>query len=329
MIVITGGAGFIGSVLIRELNKAGIDRIVVVDNLGAEGKWRNLSGKKILDVLHKDRFQEKINNRKAIFPIAKIIHLGAATSTTETDAGFLLENNFHYSSELSRFCMENSLQLIVASSAATYGFGELGFSDNLELVPQLKPRNPYAWSKQLFDYKAVAENWTKHISILKFFNVFGPNEYHKGSMRSMVFKAHSQIIEAGQVRLFKSNDPTIADGEQKRDFIYVKDVARVIMWFMEKPQTTGLYNVGTGRARTWNDLARIVFAAMARPADIEYIDMPYDLARGRRSLGGYQNFTEANIDHLRRAGYEKNFLDLEESITDYVNNYLEKDDPYY
>jgi ADP-L-glycero-D-manno-heptose 6-epimerase len=247
-----------------------------------------------------------------------VFHLGACSSTTETDVSFLMDNNFEYTKQLTQWSADENIRLIYASSAATYGDGSQGFSDDEEKLETLRPLNPYGYSKQLFDLWAKRNGLLEKIVGLKYFNVFGPNEYHKQEMRSFVLKAFEQINAIGKVRLFKSHRPDYKDGEQKRDFLYIKDAVDMTLFFFDNPKTAGIYNLGAGVARTWNDLAKAVFAAMDKKPNIEYIDMP-DSVRNQ-----YQYFTEADISKLRSAGYKKPITPLESAVKDYVQNYPQK-----
>jgi ADP-L-glycero-D-manno-heptose 6-epimerase len=321
VIIVTGGAGFIGSAVIAQLNKEGIRDILVVDSLGGGDKWKNLRNLSFIDLIHKDRFHQLVHANEA--PVARaVIHMGACSSTTETNCDYLLTNNFHYTRDLAEWALKHRSRFIYASSAATYGDGALGYDDDLLVIPQLKPLNMYGYSKQLFDLWALGGGHFKEIVGLKFFNVFGPNEYHKGAMRSVVHKAFGEISETGKMRLFKSNESRFPDGGQMRDFVYVKDCTAIISWLLHNPKVNGLFNLGTGMARTWNDLAKAVFAAMGKPAQIEYIPMPPQLARQ------YQNFTEATMARLIAAGCPTQFHSLENSVLDYVKNHLQGRNPY-
>lgn len=323
MRIVTGGAGFLGSALLWGLNEAGYDDILVVDNLGHGEKWKNLVNRRFADYLHKDAFFAAITGKENPFgDVEAIVHLGACSSTTETDAEYLMRNNFAYTRAVARFALARGARLVVASSAATYGDGAAGFDDDAEALDTLKPLNMYGYSKHLFDLWARREGVLGELASLKFFNVFGPNEYHKGEMRSVVAKAYKQIRETGRLKLFKSYKPDVADGGQQRDFLYVKDAVAVMAWLLEHPEVGGLYNVGAGTARTWNDLAAAVFAAMDRDVAIDYVDMPETLR------GKYQYFTEAKMDRLRAAGYDKPFTSLEDGVADYVRHYLASPDHY-
>ncbi|RMG41056.1 MAG: ADP-glyceromanno-heptose 6-epimerase [Candidatus Dadabacteria bacterium] len=320
--VITGAAGFIGSAVLYRLNQEGIRNIFVVDELGKSEKWHNLKKREFIDYLHKDRFLSLIQTDSFPDKIKAIIHMGACSSTTEQDMDYLYQNNYLYSRSLAQFSLEFKIRFIYASSAATYGDGSLGYSDDDQDSLKLIPLNRYGFSKQLFDRWVIKNKLQNSVAGLKFFNVYGPNEYHKGEMRSVVLKAFEQIKETGRVKLFKSYQLEYRDGEQMRDFIYVKDCADVIWWLINNPRINGIFNLGTGTARTWLDLATAVFAAMGKKPKIDFIDMPSELRNQ------YQYFTEAKMDKLRSSGYERNFHSLEEGVLDYVKNYLMTSDRY-
>jgi len=319
MIVVTGGAGFIGSALIAELNGRGITDILVVDQLGGDERWKNLRSLSFADYVEKDDFLEMVLADKTPSGIEAVLHMGACTDTTETNASYLIKNNYEYSKLLAQWATDADIRFIYASSAATYGDGSAGFSDDEEKIEVLRPLNMYGYSKQLFDLWARKTGLLKRIVGLKYFNVFGPNEYHKGDMRSFVIKAFEQIKAKGKVGLFKSHNPKYADGEYVRDFIYVKDAVDMTLFFLDNPAAGGLFNIGTGKARTWNDLVKAVFAAMGKKANIDYIEMPENL----RSQ--YQYFTEADMTKLKNAGYEKETTKLESATKDYIQNYLTTD----
>ena len=317
MLIVTGAAGFIGSCFIAELNNNNINNIIAVDELGNENKWKLIANKKLSQFLHKDTFRKLINKNTIFNGLEAIVHLGACSSTTETDADYLMDNNFLYTKELVDYSINNSIRFIYASSAATYGMGENSYSD--KSIFGLIPLNQYGFSKHLLDMYVINNGFENKITGIKFFNVFGPNEAHKGSMRSMVMKSFDQIKETGKVQLFKSNDANYTDGGQMRDFIYVKDCVRVMMQMLKDNSWSGIYNLGTGQARTWNDLVNAVFTAMNIPANIEYIDMPEHLTKQ------YQNFTEADTEKLlSKLNKDWNFTTLEDAIKDYVCNYLDK-----
>ena len=322
MIIVTGGAGFIGSAFVWKLNQEGIDDILIVDRLGKTDKWKNLVNLRFVNYMHKDDFLELIYNDTVNFEVEAIIHMGACSSTTERNADYLWKNNNVYTGYLAEWAIERSIRFIYASSAATYGDGSLGFSDDHDKIKALKPINMYGYSKQVFDLRVLRHSWEDKIAGIKFFNVFGPNEYHKEDMTSMIFKAFNQIKETGEVKLFKSYLPKYPDGGQLRDFVYVKDCIDVMWWLFKNPDVNGIFNLGTGKARTWNDLIKAVFLAMKETTNIEYIEMPEALRNQ------YQYFTEAKMDKLKAAGCPVAFSSLEDSVRDYVVNYLQKPDPY-
>lgn len=318
MIILTGGAGFIGSGVLAALNARGQGDVVIVDRLGNAEKWKNLVGKRYLDFVHKDAFLEQLvggalGDGKEI---EAVIHLGACSSTTELDADYLYRNNFQYTRLLAEWCLERGVRFIYASSAATYGDGKLGFLDDESLLPNYKPLNMYGYSKHLMDMWALDEGALDRIAGIKFFNVFGPNEAHKGSMRSLVDKAVLQIQSTGKLQLFKSGRPDYKDGEQTRDFIYVKDAVAVIIKLVDDRSINGIYNLGSGQERSWNDLAKAVFAALGKPLKVEYIDMPAELA------GKYQYHTRAEMGKLRQALGLLPIRSLEDAVDDYVKQHL-------
>lgn len=316
--VVTGAAGFIGRNVVAALNARGEKRVMLVDCLGHDEKWKNLLGLKFENMLSPEDYLEQVKSQKAEPPKA-IIHLGACSSTTETNADYLLRNNTHYTMTLCKWAMKNKTRFVYASSAATYGDGALGYSDDDAKTPTYRPLNMYGYSKHLFDLWALNEGLLKEIVGLKYFNVYGPYEDHKGEMKSVVHKSYHQIETSGQVQLFKSYKKDFADGEQKRDFIYVRDAVDVTLHFADHPRINGLYNCGTGEARSWNDLVKAVFAAAGKKPKIAYIDMPETLR------DKYQYFTQAEADKLRKAGkYTKAFTTLEAGVKDYVDSYLSK-----
>lgn len=321
MIILTGGAGFIGSCFLKKLNDEGIKDIIVVDRLGKEQKWKNLSGKHLYKFFDKNEFIEIVNNDKLNYSIDAVIHLGACSTTTESDVDYIFQNNLNYSIALSDFCVKNDIKFIYASSAATYGDGSNGYSDNR--IDNLMPLNPYGLSKQLFDEWVLRHNLDTSFTGIKFFNVFGPNEYHKGNMSSMIFKSYNQIIETGKVKLFKSNTVNFADGEQKRDFVYIKDCIEVLWSLLNNKDISGIFNLGTGKARSWNSLAASVFLAMNKEVNIEYINIPDNIS------GQYQNFTQADMSKLADTAIKYEFRTLEDSVGDYVLNHLNKQWKYY
>lgn len=321
MIIVTGGAGFIGSCMVRTLNDKGIDNIIIVDNIASTDKWLNIRNKKYIKYVHKSEFLEQLPNYT---DVTAIIHMGAQSATTEKNFDYLWSNNFEYTKALWDYCTQKKISFIYASSAATYGNGEEGFDDRMD-IDKLLPLNGYGYSKQLFDLwvKHQATNFPKQYVGLKFFNVYGPNEYFKGSMASMVFHGYKQIKENGKIKLFKSCNPEYADGEQLRDFVYVKDICDVIYWILKNPEVNGLFNVGTGRAQSFRELAEATFHALGLKSNIEYIDMPEHLRKK------YQYYTKAEIVSLRDAGYGKQFRNLDDGIRDYVINHLDKDFQIY
>ncbi len=320
MYIVTGGAGFIGSVIIKALNDRGIENILVVDRLEKDSKWMNLRGIKFQEYLHADEFiQPDMLNQIFDEGVTQVYHMGACSSTTETDVDYLMKNNVEFSKIVFSYCAGYDVPICYASSAATYGAGEHGYDDTE--VEKLQPLNPYGWSKQLMDEWALQQDKvpTKWYGV-KFFNVYGPNEYHKGSMRSVVVQAHKQIKDTGKMKLFKSYHPDYKDGEQLRDFVYVKDVvqAMVRLMFEDHQGPSGLYNLGTGQARSFKDLVLATFAALDKSEAIEYIDMPDHLK------DQYQYYTQANMNKLAQAFSDFKFHSLEEGVKDYVQNYLEK-----
>jgi len=314
MIIVTGGAGFIGSCVVRSLNEAGRSDIVIVDNISETDKWMNMRNKKYIKYVHKSRFLEELPTYENV---EAIVHMGAQSSTTERDFDYLWENNFEYTKALWNYCAEKHISFIYASSAATYGDGSLGFNDRMD-IDKLLPLNGYGYSKQLFDMwvKHQAKSFPAQYCGLKFFNVYGPNEYFKGSMASMVFHGFNQIKETGKVKLFKSCNPNYADGGQLRDFVYVKDICKVIMWLLVNKHVSGLFNVGTGRAQSFAELAEATFHALDLEPNIEYIDMPEKLR------GKYQYYTKAEMSKLYDAGYPYHFADVENGVRDYVQSHL-------
>jgi ADP-L-glycero-D-manno-heptose 6-epimerase len=318
MIVITGGAGFIGSAMLWKLNQVGITNVLIVDELGTTEKWKNLVGLRYADYVHKTLFLQKLLSDA--FPrFEAIIHLGANSSTTECDVEGLMDNNYAYTKDLATYCMRRSIRFIYASSAATYGNGEHGYKDDDTTMLKLRPLNAYGYSKHLFDLWAYRHHLLDKIVGLKFFNVFGPNEYHKGDMASVVYKAFNQILESGSVKLFKSHKEGFNDGEQLRDFVYVKDCVEVMYWLLTHREVNGIFNLGTGKARSFKDLVTATFNAMQKPVNIEYIPMPEHLR------GKYQYFTEADMTKLASAGCPIQFRSLEESVFDYVQSHLLKE----
>lgn len=309
--IVTGGAGFIGSNLVEALNKQGEDHILIVDDLGKDEKWRNLVGLSYADYWEKDDFRFHLRN-DSLGEADVVFHLGACSSTTERNAAYLADNNYRFSCELCEWCVRHKARFIYASSAATYGDGSTGYDDDLEKAALLKPLNMYGYSKQMFDIWALRQGFFDRIAGIKYFNIYGPREAHKDDMRSMVHKAFCQIRATGKVRLFKSAHPDYRDGEQLRDFMYIRDAVAATMFFAENQGANGLFNCGSGCARTWLDLARAVFAAMRREPQVEFIDMPEELR------AKYQYHTQADVSRLRAAGYTTSFTKLEEGVRDYV-----------
>lgn len=315
MIVVTGAAGFIGSRLIKRLNDENFKHIVAVDAFGDPKKERNLEDLDIHVRVNREDFIDWLDEQHE--EIEFIFHIGAKTDTTLFDTALLKELNTDYTRDVWVRCVGYHIPLVYASSAATYGLGEFGYKDDESIIPQLKPLNPYGQSKQDFDVWALEqEDQPFFWAGLKFFNVYGPHEDHKGRMASVVWHAYNQISETGKMKLFRSHNPDFKDGEQMRDFVYVDDVVDVCMWLMHHRRHSGIYNLGSGKARTFNDLVKAVFHAMGIPAQIEYIDTPEDIR------DKYQYFTEANMDKLRNVGYTGDFHSLEEGVEDYVRNYL-------
>ena len=320
MIIVTGGAGFIGSALVAQLNKQGVTDILIVDRLQSDEKWKNLRKLAYADYIEADDFFNMLTAGDLDLPAEAVLHMGACSDTTERDCTYLVRNNYEYTKVLANWAVEQDTRFIYASSAATYGDGSLGFDDNEDDIDKLIPLNMYGYSKQMFDLWARNTGLLEKDVGLKFFNVFGPNEYHKANMRSFVITAFEQINDAGKVKLFKSDHPDYGHGEQVRDFLYVKDCVDMTLFFLENKQASGIFNLGTGVARTWNDLAKATFAAMGKDENIEYIDMPEKLK------GKYQYFTQADITKLRNAGCKGETTSLEDSIKDYVQNYLQKEE---
>lgn len=325
MLLVTGGAGFIGSNVVAALNDAGRADVAVCDLLGHDGKWRNLAKRQLADILPPAELSSWLSGRR----LDAVIHLGAISETTATDGDLVIQTNFRLSMWLLDWCTANATPFIYASSAATYGDGGQGFDDDpsLKALKALRPMNLYGWSKHLFDM-AVAERAARGEKLppqcagLKFFNVFGPNEYHKGAMMSVLTRRFDDIRAGRVVQLFKSHRDGIADGDQRRDFIYVDDVVRVMMWLLATPSVSGLFNVGTGRARSFKDLMLAAYAALGARPNIEYIDMPEQIR------GSYQYFTQGEVDRLQRAGYNGGFTMLEDAVGAYVKSFLDRADRF-
>jgi ADP-L-glycero-D-manno-heptose 6-epimerase len=325
MLLVTGGAGFIGSNIVAALNDAGRADVVVSDLLGQDDKWRNLAKRQLADVVPPSELLDWLRGRK----LDAVIHMGAISETTATDGDLVIETNFRLSLRLLDWCTATATPIIYASSAATYGDGAQGFADDpsLAALKKLRPMNLYGWSKHLFDL-VVAERMARGEKLppqcvgLKFFNVFGPNEYHKGVMASVLARRFDDIRSGRPVQLFKSHRDGIADGDQRRDFIYIDDVLRVVMWLLATPSVSGLFNVGTGKARSFKDLILSAYAALGRQANIQYIEMPSEIR------DSYQYFTQSEVDRLRGAGYNGGFTALEDAVALYVNNHLDRADRF-
>jgi len=317
LLVVTGAAGFIGRNVVALLNERGYANVILVDDLGREEKWKNLRGLKYEDIVSPRRWLESVQAGTAPKPAA-MIHLGACSATTESDADYLLENNYRYTRTLAEWSLANGTRFVYASSAATYGDGSLGYSDDDAQTEQLVPLNMYGYSKHMFDLWALRRGLFDRIVGLKYFNVYGPYEDHKADMRSLVQKAYHQIKTRGYLELFKSEHPDYKDGEQKRDFVYVRDAAAVTAYFALDTTLGGLFNCGASQARTWIDLAQALFAAMDVKPDIRFINLP-EILRGK-----YQYFTQAESSKLRSAGYTAPFASIEEGVRDYVKGYLQK-----
>ncbi|HAN17633.1 MAG: ADP-glyceromanno-heptose 6-epimerase [Bacteroidetes bacterium GWC2_33_15] len=315
MIIVTGAAGFIGSNLVRKLNDEGFKDIILVDDFTRDDKNKNFEDKTFSQQVHRDELFSWIDRNQRF--IQFVFHIGARTDTAEFDTAVFDKLNMGYSQKLWKKCVEYGLPLVYASSAATYGNGELGYDDRHDIIEQLKPLNPYGESKNNFDKWAVNQVQSPYSWVgLKFFNVYGPNEYHKGRMASVIFQSFNQIRATGKMKLFRSHRPEFKDGEQLRDFIYVKDLVDVLFFFMNNRKNTGIYNLGTGKARSFLDLTKNTFKAMSVKENIEFIDTPEDIR------DKYQYFTEANMNKLRSVGYTKPFTSLEDGVADYVKNYL-------
>jgi ADP-L-glycero-D-manno-heptose 6-epimerase len=315
MFVVTGAAGFIGSCLVKKLNSKGLEDLILVDDFTSEQKNPNLNNKSFMEKVHRDHFFSWFIENAA--SIDYVMHIGARTDTTEFDKNVFDRLNLNYSKKIWELCSRYHIPLIYASSAATYGMGELGYTDDHTVIERLKPLNPYGESKNEFDKWVIRQKDSPpYWAGLKFFNVYGPNEYHKGRMASVIFHSFNQIHQSGQVKLFRSHRPDFEDGKQLRDFIYVKDVVDVIFFLMNTQRSSAIYNLGTGKARTFADLATATFRAMEKDVKIEFIDTPADIR------DKYQYFTEARMDKLHETGYSKPFCTLEEGITEYVKEYL-------
>jgi ADP-L-glycero-D-manno-heptose 6-epimerase len=327
MIVVTGGAGFIGSNLVAGVQGAALGPVSVVDRLGNDDKWKNLRRHELDELVDPTGLEEFLERRGR--DVTYVVHMGAVSATTETDADLIADTNYRLSQRIWRWCSQNAVPLIYASSAATYGDGSAGFDDDpsSEALSRLVPMNAYGWSKHAFD-RWVARTVESHGPRppqwvgLKFFNVYGPNEYHKGDMRSVVTKAYPTAAQGKPVQLFRSHHPDYPDGGQMRDFVYVKDCVDVMIWLMRNRSVSGLFNLGTGRAQTWLELMTALYAAVGREMKVRWVDTPADI-RDR-----YQYFTQAEMGRLRAAGYDRPFMPVEEGVADYVRGYLAADDPY-
>jgi ADP-L-glycero-D-manno-heptose 6-epimerase len=332
MIVITGGAGFIGSNLAAGLEARGYSNLVLCDRLGSGDKWRNVAGREVRDIVFPENLMHYLDTHAAEIDV--VFHMGAISSTTEKDADLIVSTNFNLSRDLWKWCARHDVRFIYASSAATYGDGAAGFVDGEtpDELSRLKPLNPYGWSKNLFDRRIsrvvhgednkheepVPRQWAG----LKFFNVYGPNEYHKGDMMSVICKLYPQVVAGATAKLFKSHHPDYEDGGQSRDFVYAGDCVSVMLWLYDNPQINGLFNVGTGRARSFRDLAEATFAAAGVKSKISYVDMPMHLREK------YQYFTQADMGKLRAAGYTAPFTELEEGIERYVKDFMARENVY-
>jgi ADP-L-glycero-D-manno-heptose 6-epimerase len=327
MIVVTGGAGFIGSNLLAGLEQAGYDELVVCDRMGSDERWRNLAKRELADIITPQNLLPFLESHKD--RVQAVFHLGAISATTETDVDAILQNNIRLTLDLFHWCKHTSVKLIYASSAATYGDGSGGFTDDdsVEALNALRPLNAYGWSKAMVDRRfariaaqggKTPQQWVG----LKFFNVYGPNEYHKGDMRSVVHKIYPRAKQNQAATLFRSHHPDFADGGQSRDFVHVQDCVKVMMWLLEHPEVSGIYNLGTGKARSFFDLASAVYAALGKQADIEFVPTPESIR------DKYQYFTQADMTRLQAAGYPADFIELEEGIRSYVQDFLDTADPY-
>lgn len=327
MIIVTGGAGFIGANLLHGLERRNLGDLVVCDTLGQDDKWRNIAKREIAAIIPPDELFAYLHRHAA--HITAVFHMGAVSATTERDADLIRASNIALTLDLVTWCTTHRIRLIYASSAATYGDGSAGFDDDAspEALARLRPLNAYGWSKHVVDRRLArltlrGEPLPPQLAGLKFFNVYGPGEFHKGDMRSVVAKLHPQLAAGEPARLFRSYRPDYPDGGQKRDFVWVGDCVDVMLWLYDHPEVSGLFNVGSGQARTWVDLANAVFVALERPPRIDFIEMPETLRPK------YQYFTEARMERLRAAGYERPFTTLEDGVATYVRSYLGADDPY-
>ncbi len=312
--VVTGAAGLIGSAMVWQMNQLGVDGILAVDHLGESDKWKNLRALRFADYLEKDDFLARLETDDSFWRhVEGIVHLGACSATTETDATYLIHNNFEYSKRVAEIALKHRIRMVYASSCATYGDGSLGYCDDEAEIHRLRPMNMYGYSKQLFDLYARRQGWLTSLTGCKFSNIYGPNELHKANMRSVVCRAFEQITASGVLQLFRSYRSEYADGEQMRDFLYVKDAVRMLWFLLNHPKGAGLYNIGSGKAETWNQLAAAAFAAMGREVNMQYIEMPESL-RDR-----YQYYTKAEMDKLHRLGYTDEPMSLTDAVRDYYS----------
>ncbi len=318
MIIVTGAAGFIGSAIAKDLNNSGRTDLLLVDRFTKPAKWKNVVDLKFIDFIDRDRLLERLEKGE-FKDVGLVIHMGACTDTTEFDMNYLMNQNYEYSKSLCSWCLKNGARFIYASSAAVYGDGSKGFNDSDELTMHLSPLNPYGFSKLLFDKWLINTGNVNLVTGMRFFNVFGPNEYHKNKMSSIVYRSYPMAKKEGVVRLFKSYVKDIENGDQRRDFIYIKDVLKVTNFLIKNEKVKGIFNVGTGKARSFNDLAASILNALNKKPIIEYFDMPDEIKNK------YQYFTEADMSKLAKAGYDKGFSSLEESVSDYVQGYLQRD----
>lgn len=322
MIILTGGAGFIGSAFLYQLNAQGIRDVVVVDNLRSSEKWKNLRGRCFTEYVPSSELLAGLESGRWGKKVDAIVHMGACSATTEQNVDYLFENNTRYSIRLAEYCLEHTTRFIYASSGAVYGNGSAGYEDSRLDLERFEPLNPYGWSKLLFDSWVLQHGAENSLCGLRFFNVYGPNEYHKGEMQSVIRKAHRQVHEFREIRLFRSYREDYRHGEQKRDFIYIKDVVAIMSWLLTNRSVNGIFNVGSGKARSWNDVARCVFQSLKRSPNIEYIEMPEQLRRQ------YQYFTEAPMQKLAATGCPLPQFSLEAGIDDYITQFLEREDRY-
>lgn len=323
MKIITGGAGFIGSAICWRLNQLGNHDILIVDEDTKGTKQNNLNGLDYVDFIDKDSFLKKVQTGAITYKVDTIYHMGACSSTTEDNMDYLMENNVEYSKSMGKWCLSNNAKFIYASSGATYGAGELGFDDDYSLISKLKPLNKYGLSKQLFDIWVLENGYENKFVGLKYFNVFGPNENHKGHMKSMINKSFHQIMESGSLKLFKSLNPKYKDGEQMRDFVYVKDAVEMTLFFdpfnQEGKDYTGIYNIGSGTANTWLTVANSIFQALDKEPQIEFVELPENL------VNQYQYYSKANLGKLKEAGFKREIMNIKDSVCDYVQEYLVPD----